>query len=34
LASLFKEQEYKYIKLFSSANPIIAQDIKDLKVEY
>ena len=32
--ALFKEQEYKYIKLFSSANPQIAQDIKDLKIEY
>ena len=31
---LFKEQEYKYIKLFSSANPQIAQDIKQLKIEY
>ena len=34
LESLFKEQEYKYIKLFSSANPIIAQDIKQLKLDY
>jgi len=34
IESLFKEQEYKYIKLFSSANPIIAQDIKELKVKY
>jgi hypothetical protein len=34
LDSLFKEQEYKYIKLFSSANPIIAQDIRKLKLEY
>ena len=34
LDSLFKEQDYKYIKLFSSANPIIAQDIKQLKTEY
>ena len=34
LDSLFKEQDYKYIKLFSSANPIIAQDIKELKVKY
>ena len=32
--SLFKEQEYKYIKLFSSANPQIAQDIKKLKTDY
>ena len=34
LSSLFTEQEYKYIKLFSSANPQIAQDIKQLKVDY
>ena len=32
--SLFKPQEYKYIKLFSSANPIIAQDIKQLKIDH
>ncbi len=31
---LFKEQEYKYIKLFSSANPQIAQDIRQLKFDY
>lgn len=31
---LFKQQEYKYIKLFSSANPQIAQDIKQLKIDY
>ena len=31
---LFKVQDYKYIKLFSSANPIIAQDIKQLKSDY
>ena len=34
LDSLFKTQVYKYIKLFSSANPIIAQDIKQLKLDY
>ena len=34
LDSLFKKQEYKYIKLFSSANPQIAQDIKELKLKY
>jgi hypothetical protein len=34
LDSLFKTQEYKYIKLFSSANPQIAQDIKQLKLDY
>ena len=32
--ALFKQQEYKYIKLFSSANPQIAQDIKQLKLDY
>ena len=31
---LFKIQDYKYIKLFSSANPQIAQDIKELKLKY
>ena len=31
---LFNEQDYKYIKLFSSANPQIAQDIKQLKSDY
>jgi len=34
LELLFNVQDYKYIKLFSSANPIIAQDIKQLKTEY
>jgi chloramphenicol O-acetyltransferase len=34
LDSLFKQQEYKYIKLFSYANPQIAQDIKELKLTY
>jgi len=34
LDSLFKQQDYKYIKLFSSANPIIAQDIKQLKIKH
>ncbi len=34
IEALFKEQEYKYIKLFSSANPQIAQDIKQLKLDY
>ena len=34
LDSLFKQQEYKYIKLFSYANPQIAQDIKELKLQY
>lgn len=32
--NLFKEQEYKYIKLISSANPEIAQDIKNLQNKY
>ncbi len=31
LDKLFMPQEYKYIKLFTSANPQIAQDIKNLK---
>ena len=31
LDALFTQQQYKYIKLFSSANPQIAQDIKNLK---
>ena len=34
LNSLFKKQEYKYIKILSSANPQIAQDIKQLKIDY
>lgn len=34
LDSLFETQEYKYIKLFSSANPIIAQEIKQLKIDH
>lgn len=28
---LFKQQEYRYVKLFSSANPQVAQEIKQLK---
>jgi len=31
---LFTQQQYKYIKLFTSANPQIAQDIKALKQQY
>jgi cell division protein FtsI/penicillin-binding protein 2 len=31
LSTLFSQQEYRYIKLFTSANPQIAQDIKELK---
>ncbi len=34
LDTLFTQQQYKYIKLFSSANPQIAQDIKQLKSDY
>ena len=30
--ALFQVQSYKYVKLFSSANPEIAQDIKTLKI--
>lgn len=32
--ALFSQQTYKYIKLFSAANPQIAQDIKELKNTY
>ena len=32
LDALFEKQVYKYVKLFSSANPEIAQDIKNLKL--
>jgi cell division protein FtsI/penicillin-binding protein 2 len=34
LTKLFQQQTYKYIKLFSAANPQIAQDIKNLKDTY
>jgi ABC-type oligopeptide transport system ATPase subunit len=34
LDKLFQQQIHKYIKLFSSANPQIAQEIKDLKNQY
>lgn len=34
IESLFSQQTYKYIKLFSAANPQIAQDIKELKNTY
>lgn len=34
LNQLFTPQKYKYIKLFSSANPQIAQEIKDLKNQH
>ena len=30
----FREQENRYVKLLSNANPIVAQMVKDLKVEY
>ena len=32
--TLFSDQVYKYIKIFSSANPQIAQNIKQLKIDY
>jgi cell division protein FtsI/penicillin-binding protein 2 len=34
LDKLFQQQVYKYIKLFSAANPQIAQEIKMLKEQY
>ncbi len=30
----FYEQENRYVKIFSDANPLIAQDIRSLKIEY
>ncbi len=34
LENFFKEQENRYVKLISDANPMIAQKIKDLKITY
>jgi stage V sporulation protein D (sporulation-specific penicillin-binding protein) len=34
LDKLFQQQVYRYIKLFSAANPQIAQEIKNLKNQY
>jgi cell division protein FtsI/penicillin-binding protein 2 len=34
LDKLFQQQVYKYIKLFSAANPQIAQEIKNLKNQH
>jgi cell division protein FtsI/penicillin-binding protein 2 len=34
LENYFQEQENRYVKLISDANPIIAQKIKDIKVQY
>jgi len=34
LNKLFEQQVYKYIKLFSAANPQIAQEIKTLKEQF
>ncbi len=34
LEKLFYEQENRYVKIISDANPIIAQDIKNLKLKY
>jgi hypothetical protein len=30
----FREQENRYVKLLSNANPIVAQMVKDLKLDY
>jgi len=34
LGKYFEEQENRYVKIASDANPIIAQSIKNLKIEY
>lgn len=34
LEKFFKVQENRYVKLISDANPIIAQNIKELKIQY
>jgi hypothetical protein len=34
LEKYFEEQENRYVKIASDANPIIAQSIKNLKIEY
>jgi cell division protein FtsI/penicillin-binding protein 2 len=34
LDRLFQQQTHRYLKLFSNANPQIAQDIKDLKLHH
>lgn len=34
LENSFYEQENRYVKIFSDANPLIAQEIKNLKLEY
>lgn len=34
LEKYFKVQENRYVKLISDANPMIAQDIKELKIQY
>lgn len=34
LEKYFEKQENRYVKLISDANPMIAQDIKELKVQY
>jgi len=34
ISRAFERQQYKYVKLFSSANPQIAQDIKQLKQQH
>jgi hypothetical protein len=30
----FYQQEYRYIKLLSNVNPVVAQMVKDLKLEH
>lgn len=34
LANSFYEQENRYVKIFSDANPLIAQEVKNLRTEY
>lgn len=34
LENSFYEQENRYVKIISDANPLIAQEIKNLKLEY
>ncbi|MEI6773823.1 MAG: hypothetical protein WCL18_03230 [bacterium] len=34
LEKIFSQQENRYVKIISDANPLIAQKIKDLKLKY
>jgi cell division protein FtsI/penicillin-binding protein 2 len=34
LENSFYEQENRYVKIFSDANPLIAQEIKNLKLKH